>query len=163
MVFNKVLSTNEISMIQNNMTFCNGIPSNHTSVCSGNGVCNNYDTCTCNVGWSGCFCDDELVCNGLKNIDPGVCSGVGKCISNEQCKCEGGYLGNYCQIFYCNGVLKNETNVCSSRGECVGIDKCSCTNGYYGNNCEFNSYLLILLLLIVPCIKIIKFKVAVVS
>ncbi|KAL0490933.1 hypothetical protein AKO1_002567, partial [Acrasis kona] len=39
-----------------NLTFCNGIISNDTSVCSSGGRCSSFNTCTCNEYRAGAFC-----------------------------------------------------------------------------------------------------------
>ncbi|KAL4229260.1 Mucin-4 [Mactra antiquata] len=113
---------------------------NCTCVTENTDVCDNVDgSCTCNNGWSGITCSDDV---NECDVDPNICGDVLKTCVNTvgsyKCECNSGYTVN------------NE-NVCIDDNECLlgtstciyqctnipGSYECSCFPGYTGteNNC----------------------------
>nr|CAG4717464.1 unnamed protein product [Naegleria fowleri] len=50
---------------------CNGTLSNSTSVCNGNGNCTNSDTCQCKNGFSGKYCERNLILDPIQECTVG--------------------------------------------------------------------------------------------
>jgi hypothetical protein len=65
---------------------CNGTLWIDSSVCSGNGNCTDYNTCSCKMGASGVYCQD-FMCSGYKSDNLFACHGVGRCIGLNVCSC----------------------------------------------------------------------------
>ena len=68
--------------------------------CQNNGICLNTNTCQCQVGYIGSFCEIPLGCvSGGSN----ACLNGGVCIpSTGTCFCTGGYSGSTCSICKCS-------------------------------------------------------------
>jgi hypothetical protein len=73
---------------------------NRTMSCSGNGVCNEMDACTCDTGFFGtsCLYRNSQTCSGIAASSPNVCSGRGVCYGQDRCDCTLGYGGDECQL-----------------------------------------------------------------
>ncbi|KAL0488539.1 tenascin-N [Acrasis kona] len=76
----------------NNFT-CNSVSYTNASVCSGNGICADYNTCICNQGYTGVNCEiyNGYNCSGFNSSY--ACSGNGYCTSNGTCICPLNYTG----------------------------------------------------------------------
>lgn len=79
-----------------------------TSLHSGNGICNFYDSCTCSPGYGGKWCD-EFTCFGLARNASGVCSGHGHCTDINTCKCNCGWMGVDCSLIQYANITITET------------------------------------------------------
>ncbi|CAI5451005.1 unnamed protein product [Caenorhabditis angaria] len=118
--------------------------------CSGNGLCDLFNNCICNGGWSGNNCE---IPKCYKD-----CNGKGKCVGPNQCECNKGWIGESCTTTTCidskclnghcsDGLCKCENgwkgsrcqvpicNECSLNGQCTKPDNCECFDGFYGNSC----------------------------
>jgi hypothetical protein len=126
---------------------CCSVSNAVASVCSGSahGQCTDYNTCTCNAGYSDAQCSTYKCFGTLYNAN-GVCSAPnGTCTAPDTCTCAtvGGssYYGSKCEMYNCGVYLYNSSLVCSTNGTCVAPGKCSCKTGFYGSNCEtYNCY-----------------------
>lgn len=91
--------------------------------CGNNGHCVS-DSCQCDPGWSGEFCN-------LKQCDP-RCNDHGQC-KNGTCLCVTGWNGKHCTMEGC-------PNSCSSHGQCRfstdSMWECRCDNGWDGSDCS---------------------------
>lgn len=81
------------------------------------------ETCTCDAGWGGEFCNTKL-------CDP-RCNEHGQC-KNGTCLCVTGWNGRHCTIEGC-------PSGCSSHGQCrvsgEGLWECRCYDGWDGPDC----------------------------
>lgn len=81
------------------------------------------ETCTCNEGWGGEYCNTKL-------CDP-RCNEHGQC-KNGTCLCVTGWNGKHCTIEGCPAG-------CSSHGQCrvsgEGLWECRCYEGWDGVDC----------------------------
>lgn len=62
--------------------YCFGKSHLEIKVCSGNGICNGNDKCSCFIGFHGQNCEFPFDCSALHN-----CSGNGFCVRNGKCEC----------------------------------------------------------------------------
>jgi hypothetical protein len=108
-----------------------------SSVCSGRGICTDFNQCSCESTFHGNECQFAY-CFQISAANSSVCSGNGNCSSPDVCNCNYGYAGENCQHFVCNGISSNFTSVCNSVGSCIGVDTCNCSFRNLGKNCEFN-------------------------
>ncbi|KAG2373713.1 hypothetical protein C9374_011802 [Naegleria lovaniensis] len=112
---------------------CFGITSNNVShVCSGNGICENVDTCSCTTGFRGSKCEHPS-CNGIVSTNTSVCTGHGSCINLDTCVCDINWIGQYCDIPQCFGIEATNSSVCSGFGLCQNPNQCTC-NVYEAHN-----------------------------
>jgi Notch-like protein len=77
-------------------TSCFGIDAADATVCSGNGVCIDVDTCTCDPGWTGVECETNI-----DDCSPNPCMNGGTCsdgVDQYTCTCPGGYAGTNCEV-----------------------------------------------------------------
>ncbi|KAL0489275.1 hypothetical protein AKO1_013795 [Acrasis kona] len=118
-----------------NVTACNGVPSNSTSVCSGQGECTSPEVCQCKPYYYGTYCN-VTTCNHIFSNSTLVCNGLGTCAAHDVCECRPNYFGAYCDTTTCNGTLSNSTSVCNGRGDCTAFEVCSCRSNYFGTYCE---------------------------
>ncbi|EFC48150.1 predicted protein [Naegleria gruberi] len=116
---------------------CFGV-SNELTTCSGHGLCNSPNNCTCFNGFSGLNCQ-LAICYGKYSNDSNVCSGRGNCSLPNTCSCSNGYTGTECQITACFGKSSASSNVCSGKGACLSSNNCTCNAGYFDSECQ--SYL----------------------
>eukprot|EP00817_Percolomonadidae_sp_ATCC50343_P003332 CAMPEP_0117420518 /NCGR_PEP_ID=MMETSP0758-20121206/1835_1 /TAXON_ID=63605 /ORGANISM="Percolomonas cosmopolitus, Strain AE-1 (ATCC 50343)" /LENGTH=1932 /DNA_ID=CAMNT_0005202173 /DNA_START=813 /DNA_END=6611 /DNA_ORIENTATION=+ len=120
---------------------CFGIPANRTVVCSGHGICNGQDACTCQQGYTGSQCAN-YTCHGTSSLNDLVCSGNGKCIDINTCLCDDGYSQEDCShqnVTSCGLSYSNGDYVCSQHGECIDFNECSCESTYTGVICQIPS------------------------
>jgi hypothetical protein len=119
--------------------------------CSQNGVCNDDNTCTCDVGYLGEDCSKVGCPLGYRNKEgattpctlqfcspntPGdvSCGGKGTCDSDQgKCVCEKGFWGDGCQESLCTPTCVN--------GKCRKLDHasrgvCICDQGFSGAGCN---------------------------
>ncbi|CAE7826218.1 Wif1, partial [Symbiodinium microadriaticum] len=94
--------------------------------CSGNGVCSQPETCSCDSGWAGDSCQEVDCAEVLQ------CSGRGVCVQPNVCNCSDGWLPPFCASATCDAVSS-----CGGlqRGVCVRPDTCTCRLGYTGDDC----------------------------
>ncbi|CAE7752416.1 megf10 [Symbiodinium sp. CCMP2592] len=94
--------------------------------CSGNGICSQPETCSCDSGWAGNSCQ-EVDCTEVLQ-----CSGRGVCVEPNVCNCSDGWLPPFCATATCDAVSN-----CGGlqRGVCVRPDTCTCRLGYTGDDC----------------------------
>ncbi|KAG2392360.1 hypothetical protein C9374_012612 [Naegleria lovaniensis] len=118
-------------------SFCFGIMSNDSTVCSGHGKCIGPDTCKCddNTVYTGKQCSIP-VCYGIDALKSAVCSSRGTCEKPNSCKCNDNYFGSRCENFNCFDVFKNDSTVCSGNGTCMSYNNCTCNKGYSGAMCD---------------------------
>lgn len=90
--------------------------------CGQNGRCVG-ETCTCNEGWGGEFCNRKL-CDAR-------CNEHGQC-KNGTCLCVTGWNGKHCTIEGCPGGCTNHGQ-CRVNGE--GLWECRCYDGWDGVDC----------------------------
>ncbi|EFC38984.1 predicted protein [Naegleria gruberi] len=118
---------------------CFGYPQYSGDVCSGRGVCLNFDICNCfnSSLWGGEFCEIPK-CNNIMANDTSVCSGIGTCVYANNCSCWNSTFwgGQNCDIHKCGNVLANSPSVCSGNGNCLAPGVCNCTEMYGGSNCN---------------------------
>ena len=97
--------------------------------CSYNGLCVDYNNCSCYRGFTGQFCDVDCGCNGH-----------GVCASDQTCICDTGYtlVGSMCQVDCSTstnpitGLTRPECLVCQvscEYGDCV-LGVCQCWTGF---------------------------------
>ena len=105
-----------------------------------NGICSadaTYPntTCTCNVGFTGEFCDVVVdPCDGI------TCSNNGDCmvVNTTQfvCVCDAGFMGTECEI----EINQCDSNNCSNSAVCVRENfpnyRCECRPNFSGEFCE---------------------------
>ena len=88
--------------------------------CNHHGTCTIEHTCSCDQGYIGDFCGEQLC--------PDNCNDHGICL-NGTCKCDNMYQGITCQAKRCNAK-------CALHGRCdheTGF--CKCNPGYFGAAC----------------------------
>lgn len=83
---------------------CFGIENTNSSVCSGNGYCQNLDFCSCNDGYFGNQCE-KWNCFGVIENSSLVCSGIGECSKPNQCICPDGFIDDVCSISLVSSIL----------------------------------------------------------
>lgn len=91
--------------------------------CGAHGKCVG-ETCTCDSGWGGEFCNTKL-CDAR-------CNEHGQC-KNGTCLCVTGWNGKHCTIEGCPAS-------CSNHGQCrvsgEGLWECRCYDGWDGADCS---------------------------
>lgn len=91
--------------------------------CGAHGKCVG-ETCTCDNGWGGEFCNTKL-CDAR-------CNEHGQC-KNGTCLCVTGWNGKHCTIEGCPAS-------CSNHGQCrvsgEGLWECRCYDGWDGTDCS---------------------------
>lgn len=123
-----------------NIATCNGIKAGESGVCSNHGTCSGPNTCVCDSGYSGTFCEqkNQPECSPSCNVANG-----GKCNKGnptDYCTCDDGWNAESgCNTPMCNGILSTDSKVCSGRGSCQSPNNCQCSLNYRGDNCEFFS------------------------
>ena len=80
--------------------------------CSGN-------SCNCDYGWNGTYCDNWYCPQG--------CYNEGVCVGAATCTCPSGWTGSNCDVFYCS-------EACLNGGYCDGPNTCSCPTGWEGSS-----------------------------
>eukprot|EP01091_Cochliopodium_minus_P004692 TRINITY_DN1456_c1_g1_i8.p1 TRINITY_DN1456_c1_g1~~TRINITY_DN1456_c1_g1_i8.p1 ORF type:complete len:820 (+),score=173.75 TRINITY_DN1456_c1_g1_i8:34-2493(+) len=88
------------------------------------GTCVDFQTCKCNPGYVGSFCNTSS-CIGLDN-----CNGNGVCIGPDVCQCSGGWKGDSCIVPDCSAVINCIPNTC------VAPNNCTCSSGWRGATCN---------------------------
>jgi hypothetical protein len=105
--------------------YCQSIPSYNETVCNAHGDCDGTESCDCNVGYVGTYCD-------IVNCDP-ICI-HGTCSEPNTCTCDAGWQGDSCNVPKCNDP------VCGVHQYCDGSNStnvhCACDNGWTGTVCE---------------------------
>jgi alpha-tubulin suppressor-like RCC1 family protein len=86
---------NTLHVLYDASSSCNLTLSDDPYVCNGNGNCTGYNTCVCNSGYTGMYCD-KFSCFGTSSNSSSVCSGNGRCIKLDACICFTGYSGYSC-------------------------------------------------------------------
>jgi len=81
------------------------------------GSCVGPNTCACEVGWEGMYCDTCIPLPGCKH---------GYCEQALECRCNIGYGGGFCDVPECG--------VCT-HGFCADPNMCVCFDGWTGENC----------------------------
>lgn len=89
---------------------CFGLDPGDPSVCSGHGICIEFDICLCEMGWLGADCSIPAAydCFGIDSQDPNVCSGHGLCVAVDTCQCGQAWTGAECE--QCSYMLKADLN-----------------------------------------------------
>lgn len=91
--------------------------------CGSHGKCVG-ETCTCDSGWGGEFCNTKL-CDAR-------CNEHGQC-KNGTCLCVTGWNGKHCTIEGCPASCTNHGQ-CRVSGE--GLWECRCYDGWDGADCS---------------------------
>lgn len=91
---------------------CFGVAATDPAACSGNGRCDNLNTCVCQPPYAGQRCQQAqqgTFCGGVPSTDAGVCSGRGRCVGDASrpaygpgslpgmCVCAAQYTGASCE------------------------------------------------------------------
>jgi hypothetical protein len=111
---------------------CLGLNASNPLVCSGRGMCNYPDNCTCYAGYTGDVC--ELNATAVYND-----TDASNCTSTDSCNCTTGWTGYECSVPICFGFNASHSFVCSGRGRCIEVDNCTCNSDYFGQKCELDT------------------------
>ena len=116
-----------------------------TQSCGEHGVCTAPDTCSCDVGYTGEFCDTLCGCNGHSTCVDGVglCDACQHNTTGATCDaCADGFYGNAttgdaqaCQPCPCNGhgTCNRTTGECFCDAATQGANCEECRAGFYGD------------------------------
>ena len=110
--------------------YCNNILYTTTAtVCGGQGTCTAPDTCSCNTGYSGKYCD-VISCFGVLSSAPAssICSGHGSCGAPNTCSCTGGYTGLNCKYSPTDVAASKMIHAKYISREATGCTPKCCTN-----------------------------------
>lgn len=121
---------------------CFGKTAFDPNVCSGNGLCQSSNVCTCKDGYIGTNCE-KIACHNIPVDDKNVCSGRGICIEPNKCNCTSPhYQGENCDqrtFPICFGIesIESQALICSGKGICISDNTCQCDSNYGGPNCQY--------------------------
>jgi hypothetical protein len=113
---------------------CSGYSGLLNQTCSGRGICNLNNTCTCDTGYYGLKCE-KFNCFNKTFDDPSVCN-FGTCVNPDTCICKVQQSGENCEFYSCDGISALNTSACSGNGYCTSSNTCNCKPGYNGFNCD---------------------------
>jgi hypothetical protein len=77
---------------------CFGKNSSDPQICSGNGICNGTDQCSCETNYFGNQCQ-QTYCFGVLSTQNNVCSQNGICKEFDTCTCSPNFGGKNCEIY----------------------------------------------------------------
>lgn len=115
------------------------------TTCGLHGVCAAPDTCACEIGWTGAFCQDDCGCLGHSTCDSGIghCDACQHNTAGARCEqCAVGFYGNAtdrnpfsCQPCPCSGhgTCDTATGACVCDATTEGTHCDTCRDGYYGS------------------------------
>ncbi|XP_078697156.1 ZP domain-containing protein-like isoform X1 [Branchiostoma floridae x Branchiostoma belcheri] len=112
-----------------------------SSSCSKNGACvtspspgvGNF-TCTCALGWTGEFCQEDVdECKLETCLNGGNCTNTG---GGYTCSCRDGYSGKNCQTNLCDPSPCQHDGVCVPESHGSHGYRCDCQHGWEGTHCE---------------------------
>eukprot|EP01080_Neovahlkampfia_damariscottae_P000518 gene518-8031_t len=89
----------DMSLILQSNHNCSGRSYDDPVVCSGRGICDSLNHCSCPKEYHGDECQ-FTTCHGKNSSDPTVCSSHGKCDLLDECTCNTGYSGLQCELNY---------------------------------------------------------------
>ncbi|XP_063687583.1 neurogenic locus notch homolog protein 2-like isoform X2 [Bolinopsis microptera] len=106
--------------------------------CQNDGTCNSavlnpFYTCTCERGYTGDRCQEEILCAATKCENKGKCIMLDESSDTYKCECNEGYSGPLCET----ELVPCGKDFCHNEGTCNPVlNRCECAGGWKGEYCK---------------------------